>query len=133
MNELYNKTIDSTSFAYRDLLSVDRWESFTPTFGSLTVVGATTYVGRYRIVGRQLQFQVSFRAVTSIASVAGTDYFTLPIGAAGLGGMAVMTNATTNIAVGVCHIDVLNSRCYLPAQGASANTFTLVGWYEIGG
>lgn len=133
MNELYNKTIDSTSFAYRDLLSVDRWESFVPSFGSLTAVGDTSYEGRYRIVGRQLQFQVRFSAGTSIASVAGTDYFTLPIGAAGYSGVAVMTNASTNVAVGVCHIDVTNSRCYLPSQSASANTFTLAGWYEIGG
>jgi hypothetical protein len=42
-----------------------------------------------------------------------------------------MTNDTTNIAVGVCHIDHATSRCYLPAQAASGNTFTLAGWYEI--
>ena len=125
------ETPDTTSFAYRDILGQDRWESFTPVFGSLTVVGATTYTGRYRIVGRSLQFQVTFLAATSIASVAGTDYLTLPIAAKGLAGMAVMTNDTTNIAVGLCHIDVSTSRAYLPAQVASGNTFTLCGSYEI--
>jgi hypothetical protein len=129
MNELYNKTIDSTSFAYRDLLSVDRWESFDPTF-SITVVGTPTYEGRYRIVGKQLQFQVRLSSTTSIASTAGTSYMELPIDALGIGGMAVMTNDTTNIAVGVCHIDVANSRCYLPSQVASGNTFTVAGWFE---
>lgn len=133
MNELQNKNIDATSFAYRDLLSVDRWESFIPVFGSLAVVGALSVEGRYRIVGRQLQFQVRFTAVTSIASVAGTDYLTLPIGANGISGIATMTNDTTNIAVGTCHIDVTNSRCYLPSQVASANVFTICGSYEIGG
>ena len=132
MNELQNKSIDTTSFAYRDLLSVDRWESFTPSF-SLTVVGTPVYVGRYRIVGRQLQFQVSLGATTSIASVAGTNYMTLPVPANGITGVAVMTNDTTNIAVGLCHIDVTNSRCYLPSQAASGNAFVLAGWYEIGG
>ena len=124
--------VDERSFAYRDAKGLDRWESFTPSFGSLTVVGATSYTGRYRIVGKQLQFQVQFSAATSIESTAGTDYLTLPVTARGLSGVAVMTNDTTNVAVGVCHIDVANSRCYLPTQGASGNTFNLAGWYEIG-
>lgn len=122
---------DQTSFAYRDMLGQDRWESFTPVFGSLTVVGATTYTGRYRVIGKSLQFQVSFLAATSIASTAGTDYLTLPVTAKGLSGIAVMTNDSTNIAVGLCHIDVSTSRAYLPTQTASGNTFTLCGAYEI--
>ena len=123
--------VDEKSFAYRDLKSQDVWQSFTPVFGSLTVVGATSYTGRYRIVGRSVQFQVQFSAATSIASAAGTDYLTLPITAKGLSGMAVMTNDTTNVSVGVCHLDVATSRCYLPSQVASGNTFKLCGWYEI--
>jgi hypothetical protein len=97
------------------------------------VVGLLSVEGRYRINGRQLEFQARVTAATSIASVAGTDYMTLPIGANGISGIAVMTNDTTNVAVGVCHIDVTNSRCYLPSQVASGNVFTLCGSYEIGG
>jgi hypothetical protein len=123
--------IDQTSFSFRDLRSQDVWQSFTPVFGSLTIVGAASYTGRYRIVGKQLQFQIKFSAATSIASVAGTDYLTLPIAAKGLAGIAAMTNDTSNVAVGVCHVDVATSRCYLPAQAASANTFTIYGSYEI--
>ena len=123
--------VDQKSFAYRDLKGQDVWMSFTPVFGSLTVVGAPSYTGRYRIVGRSIQFQVNFSAATSIASVAGTDYLTLPVAAKGIAGMGVMTNDTTNVAVGVCHIDVATSRCYLPAQVASGNVFKLCGWYEI--
>lgn len=123
--------MDLKSFSYLDSIGQDKWTVFTPVFGSLTVVGATSYAGRYRIVGRSLQFQVQFSAATSIASVAGTDYLNLPVAAKGLAGMAVMTNDTTNISVGVCHLDVSTSRCYLPTQTASGNTFNLCGWYEI--
>lgn len=123
--------VDTTAFSYRDLRSQDLWSAFTPVFGSLTVIGATSYSGRYRIVGRQFQFQVRFSAGTSIASVAGTDYFTLPIAAKGLAGIAVMTNDSTNVSVGTCHVDVTTSRAYLPAQAASGNVFNLCGSYEI--
>lgn len=131
MNFFDDVQIDQKSFAWRELLSQDMWQSFTPVFGSLTVAGATTYTGRYRIMGAELQFQVSFSAATSIASTAGTDYFTLPVTAKGLAGMCIMSNDTTNIAVGTCHVDVTNSRCYLPTQAASGNTFNLCGSYEI--
>lgn len=123
--------IDLKSFSHRDSIGQDKWTVFTPVFGSLTVVGATNYTGRFRIVGKSVEFQVQFSAATSIASVAGTDYLNLPVSAKGLAGMAVMTNDTTNISVGLCHIDVSTSRCYLPTQTASGNTFTLCGWYEI--
>jgi hypothetical protein len=122
--------IDPRSFAYRDLLSIDRWESFTVS-ASITVVGTATYSGRYRVVGRQCFFQISAVSTTSIETTAGTSYFALPIAAKGITGMAVFTNDTTNIAVGVCHVDVSTSRVYLPTQGASGNTFTASGWYEI--
>lgn len=122
---------DLGSFSFRDLNGQDRWKDFSPVFGSLTVVGTPSYSGRLRVIGRSVQFQVSFSAGTSIASVAGTDYLNLPIAANGLAGVAVMTNNTTNIAVGACHIDTATSRCYLPTQVASGNAFTLCGSYEI--
>lgn len=122
---------DQKSFAWNDLNGQDKWTAWTPVFGSLTVVGATNYVGRFRIVGRSCQFQVRFSAATSIASTAGTDYLTLPLMANGYTGISVMSNDTTNIAVGVCHLDVSTSRCYLPTQGASGNTFCLFGTFEI--
>ena len=122
--------LDEKSFSFRDLLGIDRWESFIVSV-SLTVVGTPTYTGRLRIVGRQCFFQVTLVSTTSIASTAGTHYISLPITAQGFGGVATMQNLTTNIAVGVCVIDVTNSRCYVPTQAASANTFTVSGWFEI--
>jgi len=131
MNVFDDLQIDQKSQSFNDLLSMDRWTGFTPVFGSLTVVGATSYTGRYRVSGRSVEVQVSFSAATSIASVAGTDYLTLPIAAKGLSGIGTMTNDTTNVAVGVCHLDVTTSRLYLPTQTASGNTFTLYCKYEI--
>lgn len=131
MNAFDEIQVDQASFAYRDLLGVDIWDTFTVSV-SLTVVGTPTYTGRYRFVGRQCFFQVSLVSTTSIASTAGTHYVTLPVAAKGIGGVATMTNDTTNIAVGVCHIDVSTSRCYVPTQAASGNTFTIAGWFEVG-
>jgi hypothetical protein len=131
MNGFDDVALDDSSFSYLDLIGRDRWTAWTPVFGSLTVVGATTYVGRFRIMGKSCQFQVKFSAATSIASVAGTDYLTLPFPTMGLSGLAVMTNDTTNVAVGLCHIDVATSRCYLPTQVASGNTFNLAGMFEV--
>lgn len=131
MNPFDNEQIARQSFAYADLLGRDKWTVWTPVFGSLTVVGTPTYTGRFKVIGRQCFFQAKLVSSTSIASVAGTDYLNLPLTAAGLAGIAAMSNDTSNSAVGVCHLDVATSRCYLPTQVASANTFTIAGWFEI--
>lgn len=129
-NDFDGATVDKSGFAYRDLIGEDKWESFTPSV-SLTVVGTPTYTGRYRKVGRSCYFQVSLVSSTSIATTAGTSYVDLPVTAKGIGGVATMSNSTTNISVGTCHISVSASRCYLPTQSASANTFTVNGHFEI--
>lgn len=133
MNVFDDAAIAQESFSYRDLLSLDRWDSF-PVSASLTVVGTPTYTGRYRFVGKQCFFQISLVSSTSIASTAGTHYVALPTAAKGLGGQSTMTDATTKIAVGNCHIDtsVTPARAYLPSQVASGDTFIVAGWYEIG-
>lgn len=131
MNGLDGYQLNTPGFAYRDILGQDSWSAFTVS-ASLTVVGTPTYVGRYRFVGAQCEFQITLVASTSIASTAGTSYVNLPVAAKGIAGLAVMTNDTTNIAVGLCHIDVATSRCYVPAQSASGNTFNICGSYEIG-
>lgn len=132
-NALDNRQVDEKAFSWRDLLGIDRWDSFQVS-ASLTVVGTPTYVGRFRFVGKQCFFQISIVSSTSIASTAGTHYVSLPTVAKGLGGQATMTNATTKISVGDCHIDTSQTpgRAYLPAQAASGNTFIVAGWFEIG-
>lgn len=133
MTQLAEINPDTKSFAFRDLTSQDLWPTFSPVFTSLTLVGALTATGRYRVVGASVQFQVTFIAVTSIESTAGTTYMALPIPAKGVAGTATLTDDTTNIAVGVCHVDTTTSRCYLPSQSASGDRFTMAGWYEIQG
>jgi hypothetical protein len=83
---LSDQNLNQNSFSYRDLMGQDTWTSFTPSFTSLTAVGATSYTGRYRIVGRQCQWQVQASAATSIASTAGTTYLSLPVAAKGVAG-----------------------------------------------
>lgn len=131
MNELDDKTLFKQGFAFREITGQDLWIAFTPTFTSLTTVGATTFTGRFHIVGKQCFFQVTLLAATSIASTAGTTYMTLPITAKGIAGETSMGNLTTNVSVGTGVIDATNSRCYLPSQSASGNTFSLAGWYEV--
>jgi hypothetical protein len=131
MNEVGLPFDNESGFSARDLRGMDRWESFSVS-ATITLVGSLTSEGRYRIVGRCCQYQISLIGSTSIATTAGTSYINLPITpAVGISGVAVMTNNTTNIAVGLCHVDVATGRCYLPSQVASGDLFNIVGWYEI--
>jgi hypothetical protein len=123
--------IDHKSFSYDDLQGQSKWTAWPVVFGSLTIVGAPNYLSRYRIVGRQVEFEAQFSAATSIASTAGVSYITLPIMANGYAGIAAMSDWTTKIAVGLCHVDIASSRVYLPTQAASAHVFQVAGNYPI--
>ena len=131
MNQFDNLELDAESFSWYDLLGIDRWETWTPVFGSITLVGTPVYSGRHKELGRQCFFQAQIVPGTSIATTAGTDYMNLPISAKGYGGTGVMVNASTKVDVGPVTFDVANSRCYLPTQIASTDTFVLAGQYEI--
>ena len=119
-------------WAYANLVGQDRWEtSWTPARTGWTDVGTPTVTGRFRIVGRKCEFQQRVVPGTTVATTAGTSYTNLPVAATGLAGSVTMFNATTNVAVGVGGIDVTNSRCYVPTQAASGNTFLISGWIEV--
>ena len=139
--------MNERGFANRDLNGIDAYQirtqaniAFTTQFPAITVVGTPTYTMRWRDVGKACQFEVEFKSSTTIASTAGVSYFQLPmlpydpnsLQPFGKGGMAQMNNISTNIAVGLCSINLANGRCYLPTQAASANTFQVSGWYPIG-
>lgn len=106
------------------------WTTFTPSRTGWTDVGAPTVTGRKCRIGNVEYFQVKVVPNTSIATVAGTSYITLPETAVGIGGDASMQNITANTAVGSCVIDQTNSRVYVPSQVAAADTFTICGWFE---
>lgn len=125
-------TADLESFAWLNMVGVDAWTPFTVAVTSMTVLGTPTYTGRYRAIGRKIEFQISLISTVSIASTAGTTYIALPVTPAkGLAGWGSMQNQTTNVAVGACVVNITNSRIYLPALVASGNTFALFGEYEI--
>lgn len=121
--------IDEKSFALRDLLDLDRWDSFTVST-NVSTVGTPLFVGRYRLVGRECQFQAQLSAGTSIATTTGVHYFQLPTTARGLAGEAVMTNTSTN-AGSACGLNVSTSRCYLPTQTPTAGVLAVAGRYEV--
>lgn len=130
MNKFDDVPISEQSFAYLDLTGQDKWTEWAVSYSFATATDLVV-VGRFKVVGKMCFWQIRSSG-TSLATTAGTSYITLPVAAKGYGGMGTMTNDTTNVAVGVCHIDTATSRCYLPSQTASGNTFTIAGWFEIG-
>lgn len=124
--------LDPQSFAYQNLLGVDRWlTDWVPVRTGFTDIGTPTITTRIRQVGRKVEGQVRIVPATSIATSAGTSYIGCPIAAEGLGGMVTMFNATTMVAVGSGGIDVANSRIHLPSQVANGSTFVISFWYEV--
>jgi len=128
MNELLHP-IKYDGAGYLLLVGMDRWVPWTPAYSFATATSLTVS-GRYKLIGRQCFFQVKSTG-TSLATTAGTSYIDLPISAKGFCGSGTMSNDTTNVAVGVGHIDVTNSRFYPPTQAASGNDFMFAGWYEV--
>lgn len=129
-NYFNNVSIDEKSFALRDLLGIDLWDSFTVST-NVSTVGAPLFVGRYRFVGRECQFQAQLSAGTSIATTTGIHFFNLPVAAKGLAGEAVMTNTSTNVG-SACAVNVSTGRVYLPTQTPTAGVLAVAGRYEIG-
>jgi len=123
--------IDTTSSAYQNLIGQDSWRLWTPAPSGMTEVGTATYSGRMRFDGRKLDWQIGIVAGTSTASTAGTTYFPLPVPAKGLAGVAVAYNDATNVAIGVCAVNVSTSRVYPPAWTATGDAIKLAGSIEI--
>ena len=129
---MLEEIIRRESFAYKDLHDNDSWATiWSPVRSGWTDIGTPTVTGRFHVIGRQCFFQVEVIPGTSVATVAGTSYVELPIAAKGFSGDGSMMNETTLIGIGNVVFDIANSRVYVPAQGATANTLTIAGWYEI--
>lgn len=126
------RSLRPQSFAYRDLIGQDRWESWTPTV-SMTIVGSPTYAGRFRVVGRLCEFQVKFTCSggNTVACTAGTSYIALPIAAKGYGGLVLAFDTSAKTAHGAGGIDVTNSRAYPAGWVASTVDVVVAGSYEV--
>lgn len=124
-------SVNPDSFAYRDLAGQDKWTAWTPTRTGWTDVGTPTVVASYRVVGAQCFIQMRVTPATTVATTAGTSYITLPIRAKGLCGSGTMTNLTTNVAIGLCVVDVTNNRLYVPSNAASGDVLAVACDYQI--
>lgn len=122
--------VNEQGFAWQNILGIDRWNAFTVST-NVSTSGTPVFVGRYRFVGKECEFQAQLSAGTSIATTTGIHYFSLPVGAKGLAGEAVMTNLSTNLG-SACGVNVSTSRCYLPSQTSTAAVLAIAGRYEIG-
>lgn len=126
-------------FAARDLQGLDRWESRDETtipFATQVpvVTGATgtpKYKLRWRLVGKLCEGQMYFYNHTLLTWTVSTDYFLLPVTASGWVGQAHVTRITTNAGAGQGALDITNSRCYLPALAATADTMGVFFRYEV--
>lgn len=131
---IYNAVVEKDGIAtlpwilfFNGLFNGDSGTSWTPTFTSLTVVGAApTITGKYYKHGAQYYFEIRIVPGTNTSSTAGTTYvnnFPLDITADGscsavsglLGGGNGMCENTTN-------------RIYPPAWSAVTVPLTIVGW-----
>ena len=106
--------------------------AWTPTRTGWTDVGAPTVSAVFERVGGLVFFEIKVTPATSVATTAGTSYFSFPVpaSASALAGEASMMNITTLVSVGVCAMDMANSRCYVPTQLATGNVLTTAGWYH---
>lgn len=109
------------------------WSSWTPTRTGWVDVGSPTVTARYCQIRNVVYIQIKIVPSTTTATTAGTSYINLPVacGASSIGGDGTLQNDTTFIAIGNCVFDIANSRCYLPTQGATANTLAIAAWYEV--
>lgn len=119
--------------SYGTVPGVGAWASYVPTRTGWTDVGTPTVTARYCQLGALCFVQIKVVPSTTIATVAGSSYVSLPLacGASSIGGDGSMENLTTLVAIGICTFDVANSRLYVPSQGATANTLTISAWYEV--
>lgn len=124
-------SVNPDSFAYRDLAGQDKWTAWTPTRTGWTDVGTPTVVASYRVVGAQCFIQMKVTPATTVATTAGTSYITLPIRAKGYAGLGTMADSATNVVVGMCMVDVTNSRMYLPTQLATSDPLVIAGYYQV--
>lgn len=117
--------------SYGTVPGVGVWTTWVPTRTGWTDIGTPTVTARYCQIGNVVFFQIKIVPATTVASVAGTSYISLPVAAAGISGIVEMMNLTTLVGVGSGVLDVANTRAYVPSQGATANTLTISGYYEV--
>lgn len=105
----------------------DTGTSFTPTFTSLTTVGAPTFAAKYYKIGPLCYFNITITPSTSTTAIAGTTYSNLPLTARGNG---IVFAVSGNLGDGPGMISVSENRAYVPAWSAVTVPLTVIGIYE---
>jgi hypothetical protein len=108
--------------------------TWVPAFTNLTEVpgsGTITKTGRYTVIGRIVNFQVSISTTggATTAATAGNTYHDLPVNASH-DDVCLVANRTTNIGLGTGAIDATNDRVYVPTWAATSHTIVISGRYE---
>ncbi len=114
----------------KKLFPLPAWTAWVPVRTSWTDVGSPAVTARYCRIGNLTFFQIKVVPGTTVATVAGTTYVSLPVTAGGLCGVAMMSDLTTLVAIGDCVIDAANSRVYVPTKTATGDTLLIAGWVE---
>ena len=107
--------------------------AYTTTRTGWTDVGAPTVTARYVIEGHVCFFEIKVVPATTVATVAGTSYVSLPYPASpsAIGGQCSMDDLTALVSLGGGTIDVANGRAYVPTKTATGDTLLISGWYPI--
>ena len=123
-----------TSSEYTNLgqVTVGTW---FPTYTNLTVVLGTGSVGKagsYTKVNNVVFYtiRISCTGTATTASTAGSTYFDLPV-VPGYDDTVSVSNGTTNIGLGIGHLDSTNKRCYPCSWTATGNYIVISGKYEV--
>lgn len=126
-----NSTITNNYFSHQlNPFGYPHWFSFTPTYTSLTVVGASAHTGKYCINGRMVTIQFVTAAATSVASTADTTYMNLPFTPASQGLFITLNNSTYATSYGNGVFTNGLTRAYMPAISATAGV-TSFGSFQI--
>lgn len=108
--------------------------TWTPTWTGLTVVGAPTYAGRYTRIGNIVFVIVEITAggANTTASTAGVTFINnLPFTAAQYSSSVLVSNISTDIAIGAGHIRAAAAIVLTPTWAATNANIVISGWYEI--
>lgn len=110
-------------------VSNQSYGTFTVTATSFTVVGTPTYTGVYSLVGKTMKCVITAISTTTIASTAGTSYFTgLPVLPAFEDVCVVVNEAFTNFGNGLV---TTAGRVYCPTIGGTGSRIVVSFSYQI--
>jgi len=102
--------------------------TWTPSWTSLTIVGALSTSGSYIQIGKVIHFWIQVSAATSTAATNGATYCDLPA-AASVPSVCIAANGGSTAGIGLGLI--AGSAVYVPTWGATGSTVVISGTYRV--